>query len=133
MTLASVKLSLLFQYLRLLSDHPTLKQPNLRIAIIALIAIVSIWGIVWSILAWIPCTPISANWDFTNLTAPRWAYGSRKTADFVATFYNHAGTNMALDIIVISLPMLSKSLWTSSEMERRSRIGMLGLFVVGFL
>lgn len=77
MALALVKLSLLFQYLRITDERPDLKQRKLRWSILAMIGIVTTWGIVESLLAWIPSNPISADWDFTNKPALRWGYGSR--------------------------------------------------------
>lgn len=154
MTLTLVKLSLLFQYLRLINElrGPTTtdygsglgstrqgghSHPRLRALLITLIVIVALWGTVWTVVAWVPCAPISADWDFSSApgadTATRWGYGSRDAAVFVATFYNHAAANMVLDILVISLPLLSRSLWATTAMERRSQLGMLGLFVLGAL
>lgn len=135
MTLALVKLSLLVQYLRLLDEHPAARQPRLRAAVVALIVVVSAWGLIWTVVAWVPCVPVSADWDFSGGgdTATRWGYGSRDTDVFVATFYNHAAANMVLDILVISLPVLSRSMWRTTAMEKRSKLGMLGLFVLGAL
>lgn len=133
MTLALVKISLLTQYLRLIQERPDIKQNKLRITIIVLLVVVSIWGIIWSILAWIPCWPIEADWDFTDTTATRWAYGTRRVDTFIATFYNHGATNMILDIVVISLPVVSRSLWESAEAQKQSRVGMLCLFALGGL
>lgn len=144
MTLALVKLSLLLQYLRLIDEQARSSSSGgnnkntrrLRAVVVALIVIVSIWGAIWTVVAWIPCAPISAHWDFSGAvpdTATRWGYGSRDVAVFVATFYNHASTNMVLDILVVSLPLLSTSLWATAAVDRRSQMGMLGLFVLGAL
>lgn len=135
MCLTLVKLSLLFQYLRLLDENPQLRQPRLRLAIRVLLVLVAAWGVAWSLVAWVPCSPVAANWDFSDAypDAARWGYGSRETSVFVATFYNHAATNMVLDILIISLPLLSRSLWATTELERRSQLGMVALFMVGGL
>lgn len=141
MCLALVKLSLLAQYLRLLDENPHLgggqqrQQPRLRLAIRVLLFLVAAWGVAWSLVAWVPCSPVAANWDFSGAypDAARWGYGSRDTAVFVATFYNHAAANMVLDILIISLPLLSRSLWATAEMERRSQLGLVALFLVGGL
>lgn len=77
MSLALVKLSLLLQYLRITDERPDLQQRKLRWSILAMIGIVSVWGIVESLLAWIPSNPISADWDFTDKPAVRWGFGSR--------------------------------------------------------
>lgn len=84
MALALVKLSLLFQYLRLLEINPDMKQPKTRIAIVVLIIATSIWGLVYSILAWVPCIPIDGHWNFSE-SATRYGYGSDEVGAFVAT------------------------------------------------
>lgn len=84
MALALVKLSLLFQYLRLLNENPDTKQPKTRIAIVFLIVATSIWGVVYSILAWVPCIPVEAHWHFDE-NATRYGYGSDEVSTFVAT------------------------------------------------
>lgn len=80
MSLALVKLSLLLQYLRITDERPDLKQRKLRWSILVMIGIVSIWGIVESLLAWIPSNPISADWDFSDKPAIRWGFGSRNVS-----------------------------------------------------
>lgn len=84
MALALVKLSLLFQYLRLLDENPDQKHPRTRVAIICLIAVTSIWGIVYSVLAWVPCIPVEGHWHFDE-SAVRYGYGSDDVSVFVAT------------------------------------------------
>lgn len=77
MALGLVKLSLLLQYLRITDERPDLKQRKLRWSILFMIGVVTVWGIVESLLAWIPSNPISADWDFTGKPAHRWGFGSR--------------------------------------------------------
>lgn len=77
MALALVKLSLLFQYLRITDERPDLEQRKLRWSILAMIGLVTVWGVVESLLAWIPSNPISADWDFSDSAATRWGFGSR--------------------------------------------------------
>lgn len=84
MALALVKLSLLFQYLRLLNENPDTKQPKTRITILFLIVVTSVWGVVYSILAWVPCIPVEAHWNFDE-SATRYGYGSDEIGPFVAT------------------------------------------------
>lgn len=84
MALALIKLSLLFQYLRLLNENPDTKQPKTRIAIVSLIGVTSVWGVVYSILAWVPCIPVEGHWNFDE-SAIRYGYGSDEIGPFVAT------------------------------------------------
>lgn len=133
MALALVKLSLLSQYLRLLQEHPNIRQPKLRKTIMVLMVMVSVWGFAWSFLSWVPCIPISAHWDLEDTSAMRWGYGSWNVEAYVSTYYNHAATNMALDLIIIALPMVSSSLWTLVKGQEKARFAMLGLFFLGAL
>lgn len=104
MALALVKLSLLFQYLRLLDENPETKQPRTKITIIFLIVITSIWGVVYSILAWVPCIPVEGHWHFDE-TATRYGYGSDEVGPFVATC-------MFMSVPKLRLPVNS---WRSLE------------------
>jgi hypothetical protein len=69
MSTALIKLSLLFQYLRAVDSG------RIRIFCIALIVIISIWGFIYSFMAWFPCFPIRAYWDWTLTSAKCYAYG----------------------------------------------------------
>ncbi|KAJ4404689.1 hypothetical protein N0V82_010451 [Gnomoniopsis sp. IMI 355080] len=133
MALALVKLSLLLQYLRIIDERPDLKQRKLRWSILLMIGIVTAWGIVESLLAWIPSNPISADWDFTGEPAHRWGFGSRDVDVFTATFFQQSASNMILDIAVLTLPMFSKSLWDTVRSNEKSRRGLFGLFALGGL
>ncbi|KAJ4394487.1 hypothetical protein N0V93_003705 [Gnomoniopsis smithogilvyi] len=133
MALALVKLSLLFQYLRIINERPDLNQRKLRWSILFMIGLVTTWGIVESLLAWIPSNPISADWDFTGKPAQRWGYGSRDVEEFTATFFQQSASNMILDVAVLTLPMFSKSLWDTVRADEKSRRGLFGLFALGGL
>lgn len=137
MSMAAIKLSLLFQYLRLLNDHPVESDRGrptfLRIAVIILITITSIWGFAFSFLAWVPSVPVSADWNYGDTAATRYGYSSSHKDVFVATFIIHGACNMAIDIAILVLPLLSKSMWSSAGRQRQSRIAMLCLFVLGIL
>lgn len=131
MALALVKLALLIQYLRIADERPDIPQPALRMFTLVMIGIVTLWGVAQSLLAWIPCNPIEADWDFTGTPAIRWGYGSRDVATFTGTFYQHSASNMILDIIVLGIPLFSKPLWATAKVDRKSRRGMIGLFFLG--
>lgn len=135
--MAAIKLSLLFQYLRLLDDSSESdrrRRPTfLRIAVILLIIVTAIWGFVFSFLAWVPSVPVSADWNYTDTTATRYGYSSNHKNLFVATFVIHGACNMALDVAILTLPLLSKSMWSSADRQRQSRIAMFCLLVLGVL
>ncbi|KAI7782731.1 uncharacterized protein LA080_012922 [Diaporthe eres] len=132
MALALVKLSLLFQYLRLLDENPETKQPKTKITIIFLIVVTSIWGVVYSILAWVPCIPVEGHWHFDE-TAMRYGYGSDEVGPFVATYIIHGACNMLIDIAVLAIPVFSRSMWVTADEELKSRIAMIGLYILGGL
>lgn len=134
MAMTAIKLSLLFQYLRLVDDNPEpdRKQPKILKAIVkGLLAITAIWGLIYSILAWVPCAPISADWNFDDTTATRYGYGSVDTHTFVATYLVHGACNMTIDIAIFALPLFSRSMWATAGRQRQSRIAMICLYGLG--
>lgn len=133
MALALIKLSLLTQYQRMLDERPDIPHHKLRLAVRALTAVVALWGLAWSLVAWIPCWPIGADWDFTDTHATRWGYGTRTASVFVGTFYAHAASNMVLDLAVLLVPCLSRGIWEAVATNRKSRVGLLALFSLGGL
>lgn len=88
---ALIKMALLFQYLRVYE-----KGSKTRIATIATIVVVALWGVAYSILSWVPTVPVNAYWDLT-MPATRYAYGSIYVEPFVAVYSSHAASNMVLD------------------------------------
>ncbi|KAJ4387540.1 hypothetical protein N0V93_008135 [Gnomoniopsis smithogilvyi] len=125
MSTALIKLALLFQYLRISE-----KSPKLRTLSILFIVIVSLWGTAFSILAWMPCLPVSGFWSLspTDNSVIRYAYGSHDVTTLASTFFAHAASNMFLDMIIFSIPV---ALWMRSNPERKTRIALQGLFVLG--
>lgn len=134
--MAAIKLSIMFQYLRLLNDCEVAdnRQPRfIRLAVVALIVITSIWGLVFSVLAWVPSIPISADWTFTNNTAIRYGYGSDDLHTFAVTFMVHGATNMSIDIAMFAIPLFSRSMWVTAGRQKQSRIAMLFLYGLGIM
>lgn len=142
MSMTAVKLSILLQYLRLLDDHsdsldshgrPRRPAPFLRIAILALVAVSAVWGFIFSFLAWVPSVPVSAYWNHADTNATRFAYGSYDESAMVTTYVAHAACNMAIDMAILVLPLLSRSMWATAGRQRQSRIAMLCLYGLGVL
>lgn len=98
MSNALVKLSLLAQYLRIM------EVPAMRLACKMLIVIISIWGASYSFLAWFPCFPPSAFWDFQD-DAICYGYGSANSLHVYQTTVSATGSNMAFDLITWALPV----------------------------
>ncbi len=65
-----IKLSLLLQYLRIY------ERGRMRIFCRAMIGIISIWGLVFSFMAWFPCFPVRAYWDWEITEATCYAWGT---------------------------------------------------------
>ncbi|KAF6802826.1 integral membrane protein [Colletotrichum musicola] len=122
---ALIKLALLFQYLRMF-EHGT----KSRFITVFVIVVTALWGIAYSLLAWIPCWPVSAFWDLKTTNATRWAFGSHDPVIFARTFESHVGINVALDLIVFAIPI---NLFLESSLRTKSRLGLLGLFTMGVL
>ncbi|KAH8887860.1 hypothetical protein GQ53DRAFT_872620 [Thozetella sp. PMI_491] len=122
-----VKLSLLFQYLRVFEATDVL----MRRICIGFIVIVSLWGITFSCLNWIPCDHPAAVWDFSlAATSHCWAFNSPDPSAFAASYITHGSLNMVLDIIVFSIPI---PLYFKHGTTHRTRMGLLVLLFMGSL
>lgn len=125
MSNALVKLSLLFQYMRIFRD----RMPRLRLLTIGMITVVSIWGILLSFMAWFPCFPPYQYYRL-GTESSCYGYGSVNPIDIYNTVVAANGSNMALDFLILLLPT---PLLFSKETERPTRIGLLMLFCIGIL
>lgn len=94
-----VKLSLLFQYLRIL------KEGRMRYACIALMVISSMWAFAYSFMALVPCLPVKAYWDWTIQDAKCYGYGVKAKHPFVEVFVSHAAINVLLDVAIVVVPV----------------------------
>ncbi|KAK1948910.1 hypothetical protein LY78DRAFT_697970 [Colletotrichum sublineola] len=119
---AFIKISLLFQYLRIY-DQPSFT----RTACICSIVLVTMWAIPYTIFSWVPCVPVQAYWDW-SIPAKRWAYGSLDANIFSATYESHAATNIALDLLVLLLPV---PVYFRPNAPLKSRLGLLALLSIG--
>lgn len=120
---ALLKLSLLCQYLRIFDKGP------IRLAIWTLIAICFAWGFVTTFMAFFPCFPVKAYWDWTLTNAKCYAYGSREEKPFVDVYVAHGVTNMVFDlaIIVLPAPVIFRRAMTKREKFAALGLGSLGL------
>lgn len=88
-----------------------------------------LWGFAYSFLAWIPCFPVSAFWDI-SLDGRCYGYGSRVPAQLLATFESHTAINMALDLIVLIIPI---PLFWREGTNFPQRMRLVGLLSMGIL
>lgn len=94
-----------------------------------LIVIVSIWGFAFSFMAWFPCFPVQ---QFYRLGSESncYGYGSSNPMDVYNVVVASNATNMALDFIILVLPI---PLLFSDGTIRRTKLGLVGLFFIGAL
>ena len=127
MSTALIKVSLLLQYLRLYQRGSRLHTPC-RV----LILFVALWGIAYSILAWVPCVPVSDYWtviyeqDISELRC--YGYGSQHVGLFTATYESHAAVNMLLDLVVMAVPI---PIYFEQGARGRTRLGLVGIIAMG--
>lgn len=118
-----IKLAILFQYLRVCD-----RESRFRKATIATIGLVTVWGLVFAVLAWVPTIPVYAYWNL-NVPATRYAFGSIYVGPFVAVYTSLTATNMMLDLIILCLAV---PLFVQSRAENNSsRWALLSLFTIG--
>ncbi|KAI2470664.1 hypothetical protein F4781DRAFT_164982 [Annulohypoxylon bovei var. microspora] len=125
---ALIKEALLLQYLRVFE-----RGIFVRRFLIFLIVFTALWGIAYSFLAWVPCIPVADFWD--NGGGPTcFGYGSQYARPFIATFQSHAAINMALDtlVLIIPLPLFFKDGATMCTRVRLVGLLSMGIFVLVF-
>ncbi|KAF5507163.1 hypothetical protein CGCA056_v013842 [Colletotrichum aenigma] len=118
-----IKLALLCQYLTMF-DHGSLSY---RISMVMLI-ITAMWGTAYSVIAWFPCNPVSAQWELTKPATGRWGFGSDDLGVYKRTYISHVATNMILDMVVCGLPL--PFAW-GNGIRKRSVYGVVSLFILG--
>lgn len=126
-----IKLSILFQYLRLFAESaPSTATAQYRLAIRltwALIVICASWGLTFFFLALFSCSPIAKNWS-PSLPGRCIGWGSKDPDDFFVMFLGHSVSNSALDILVLLLPM---PFLRMLRLAGKSRAGLITLFTLG--
>lgn len=119
-----MKLSLLFQFLRIYDDRPMMRR-----ICQTLVVVVAIWGATFSFLAWAPCLPVSRYWDLGPDADGGTCYGFGISTDRTA-FVTHTAINMALDFCVLAVPL---PLYFDSATPSMTRAGMVVLLLLGGL
>ncbi|KAH7303517.1 hypothetical protein B0I35DRAFT_383799 [Stachybotrys elegans] len=119
---AFIKLSLLFQYLRVFSRGSL----PYRLSIAGIVA-TSLWGLAFAILAFVPCSKVSDFW-YSPSDARCWGYGSSEPRQFTGTFIAHAVLNTTLDLYILTIPM---HLYLQSQALSKTRYGLMGLLALG--
>jgi hypothetical protein len=120
-----IKLSLLFQYMRLF------REGYRRTLTLALLALVTLWGGAFVFMAWFPCFPVHGFWDKTIVPQAKcYGFGFRTVPEVKGTLFAFAGTNMGLDICIFLVPLTE---YFRPGLKRRQLLAMTGLFAIGFM
>jgi hypothetical protein len=125
MVTAFIKLALLFQYLRLFE-----LWPKMKLFTTCIIVITALWGLAYSYIAWVPCIPVHAYWDISVADVTRYGFGSHDPGVFARTYESHVATNVVLDLVVFAIPL---PLYFEAGLETKSRLGLVGLFLLGIV
>ncbi|KAH9905258.1 hypothetical protein F4778DRAFT_698996 [Xylariomycetidae sp. FL2044] len=118
---ALIKISLLFQYLRVFETR------KLRILCIVLLVTTALWGMAFSFLAWVPCIPLTSYFSF-NSSANCYGFGSMRVNEFYHTYVAQGTTNTVLDALILAIPI---PYYIKSNAPRRTKIGCAALFAIG--
>lgn len=121
MSNALVKLSLLSQYLRVF------QIPVMRLTCKILIVLVSLWGTIYSFIAWFPCFPPSGFWDF-KVVSTCYGYASPDPFHVYQTTVSATASNMTFDIITWALPI---HLLADKALGQKTKHALLGLLLLG--
>ena len=122
MSATLIKLSLLVQYLRIY------KEGTVRKLCIALVVYISIWGMTYSFMAWVPCFPVEAYWNWALINATCYAYGAKSKKPFSITYETHTAQNVVLDIAVLLTVM---PICFRRNLTRKEGLGVAGLLSLG--
>ncbi|KAK4235833.1 hypothetical protein C8A03DRAFT_17477 [Achaetomium macrosporum] len=127
MSTALIKISLLLQYMRLYRPGSLLHN-----ICRGLVVFVALWGVAYSVIAWVPCVPPSDYWGFVpsmDISHLRcYGYGSQYVKTFAATYESHAAVNLALDLAVMGLPI---PLYFEPGAHGRTKMGLFGIIIMG--
>ncbi|KAI0130512.1 hypothetical protein BJ170DRAFT_317134 [Xylariales sp. AK1849] len=124
MSTAFIKISLLLQYLRVFEERA------LRTTCITILVLVSLWGLTFTILAFVPCVPVYDYWDLlSGADKTCFGYGATTRNKFTQIYISHAGFNLTFDVLVLSLPMFL----LRRETTTRALSGLVSLLLMGCL
>ncbi|KAI0406330.1 hypothetical protein F4802DRAFT_111087 [Xylaria palmicola] len=120
-----MKLCLLTQYLRLFHD-----DRRARRVCWFFIALSALWGTGFSVIALVPCVPLSGFWDWMNSNARCYGFGSQIPSEIAGTYAAHVASNVALDLIVLAIPA---PLYFQTFRQKKQRIGFSIMILLGIL
>lgn len=118
---AVIKASLLVQFLRIF------KKGAMKWTCVVLLVLVSLWGVGFSMIGWVPCLPVRGAWDRRS-GAKCYGFGFREKEEFVLMFEAHSASNMAFDIAIFLTPLI---LFRTPNLKTKSLLAMAGIFAFG--
>jgi hypothetical protein len=116
-----IKLSILFQYLRIF------EKGRIRMLCLVMLIITGLWGFAFAFISWFPCFPVRAAWN-KEIKGRCYGFMSDNALEFTLALESHASTNMLLDIIILVIPMV---LFRQPGLTKRQIWGMIGIFSLG--
>ncbi|KAF2123975.1 hypothetical protein P153DRAFT_142057 [Dothidotthia symphoricarpi CBS 119687] len=126
-----IKLAILFQYLRLFAETAastnTSQYRLARRIIISTIVLTILWGGSFVVIAIFPCHPIEKNWNI-YLEGSCFGFGSKDALVFFPTYAAHSASNMALDVLILLLPIPFLKVL---RLAGKRRAGLITLFILG--
>lgn len=110
-----IRLSILLFYRRIFSTG--------RFLLVTLIVGITclVWYVAEVLVSIFQCRPIAGAWDKSI---------SSQCLDFGSLYYGIAGSNLALDVLVLALPI--KMIW-GLTLAKKHRVGLCGIFLLGGL
>jgi hypothetical protein len=122
-TAVCIKLSLLFQYLRLF------REGYRRTMTLVLLAVVILWGSAFTFMAWFPCFPVSGFWNKHMIPPAKcYGFGYRTIKEAKDTLFAFSGSNMFLDLAIFLVPL---TVYFKPDLKRKQVLAMTALFVLG--
>jgi hypothetical protein len=125
LSLTFIKLAVLIQYLRIFGPESTRR----RIAKV-LIIVTAIWGLIYTFLAWVPCTPPSDLWNVGKPNRHCWGFASPDISEALGFYISHSVSTTLLDLIIFLLPMKLFFQWDTHKNTRRA---LMCLFALGLV
>jgi hypothetical protein len=126
-----IKLAILFQYLRLFAEAASCTtSTQYRIArrtALALIALSTVWGLGFTLLAIFPCSPIEKYWNI-DIPGKCIGWGSKEPHMFFSMFAAHTASNMFIDFLILLMPLPFLGML---RLAGKSKVGLITLFILG--
>ncbi|TGJ78442.1 hypothetical protein E0Z10_g10320, partial [Xylaria hypoxylon] len=116
------KLCLLTQYLRLFSNDLRARRVCWFFIVVS-----ALWGLSFSIIAIVPCFPLSGFWNWEEKSRC-YGFGSKNSNEIGGTYAAHVSTNVVLDLVILFIPI---PLYFKTFKQKKQRVGFSIMFLLG--